>query len=118
MNTYKKTATLLHVGILLAALCALRLGAADIVERSAPESVRHDIAERLMSIEPDQAWEGGMFLTERQGGSDVGANTMRAVEDGEEWRLFGDCDGFENRLIGVIRPRLGAARPKVAVAPR
>jgi putative salt-induced outer membrane protein YdiY len=32
VNTYKKTATLLHVGILLAALCALRLGAADVVE--------------------------------------------------------------------------------------
>jgi len=32
----------------------------------------------------------GMFLTERQGGSDVGANSMRAVEDGDEWRLFGD----------------------------
>jgi len=29
-------------------------GAGDIVERYAPESVRHDIAERLMSIEPDQ----------------------------------------------------------------
>jgi putative acyl-CoA dehydrogenase len=44
----------------------------------------------------------GMAMTEKQGGSDVRANTTRAVPDGEGWRLRGHkffcsapmCDGF------------------------
>jgi len=64
--------------------------AADIVERYAPPTVRDRLHTRLTSLDPDVAWEGGMFLTERQGGSDVGANTARAVRDGDEWRIFGE----------------------------
>jgi len=44
----------------------------------------------------------GMFMTEKQGGSDVRANSTRAVRDGEGYRLTGHkffcsapmCDGF------------------------
>jgi putative acyl-CoA dehydrogenase len=44
----------------------------------------------------------GMAMTEKQGGSDVRANTTRAVRDGDGWRLTGHkwfcsapmCDGF------------------------
>lgn len=44
----------------------------------------------------------GMAMTEKQGGSDVRANTTRAVPDGVDWRLYGHkwfcsapmCDGF------------------------
>ena len=54
-------------------------GAADIVERYAPADVRDEFLRRLTSLDPDEAWEGGMFLTERQGGSDVGANTTRGA---------------------------------------
>jgi putative acyl-CoA dehydrogenase len=44
----------------------------------------------------------GMAMTEKQGGSDVRANTTRAVRDGQDWRLTGHkwfcsapmCDGF------------------------
>ncbi len=31
----------------------------------------------------------GMFMTEKQGGSDVRANTTRAIRDGDGWRLVG-----------------------------
>jgi acyl-CoA dehydrogenase len=75
-----------------AAYCGLGMtsGAVDIVERYAPPGARGELLERLTSLDPDHAWEAGMFLTERQGGSDVGANTTRAVQDGDEWRLFGE----------------------------
>ncbi|GAB4269170.1 MAG: acyl-CoA dehydrogenase family protein [Pararhodobacter sp.] len=44
----------------------------------------------------------GMAMTEKQGGSDVRANSTRAIRDGEGWRLYGHkwfcsapmCDGF------------------------
>jgi alkylation response protein AidB-like acyl-CoA dehydrogenase len=96
-----------------AAYCALGMtsGAADIVERYAPASVREEILGRLTSLDPEESWEGGMFLTERQGGSDVGANTTRAVEDGEEWRLFGDkhfCSNVDADVFIVLARPAGA----------
>ncbi|MGO9196991.1 MAG: acyl-CoA dehydrogenase family protein [Acidimicrobiales bacterium] len=93
-----------------AAYCALGMtsGAADIVERYAPPEVRDEILRRLTSLDPADAWEGGMFLTERQGGSDVGANTTRAMQDGSEWRLFGEkhfCSNVDaNVFIVLARP--------------
>jgi alkylation response protein AidB-like acyl-CoA dehydrogenase/uncharacterized protein YbaA (DUF1428 family) len=86
-------------------------GAADIIERHAPAAVGGDMVRRLRSLDPADAWEGGMFLTERQGGSDVGANTMRAVEDGEEWRLFGDkhfCSNVDADVFIVLARPDGA----------
>jgi alkylation response protein AidB-like acyl-CoA dehydrogenase len=96
-----------------AAYCALGMtsGAADIVERYAPLSVRGDILGRLTSVDPDESWEGGMFLTERQGGSDVGANTTRATQDGDEWRLFGDkhfCSNVDADVFIVLARPDGA----------
>jgi len=86
-------------------------GAADIVERHAPPAVADEVVARLRSLDPDRAWEGGMFLTERQGGSDVGANTTRAVQDGDEWRLFGDkhfCSNVDADVFVVLARPEGA----------
>ncbi|HUY23011.1 MAG TPA: acyl-CoA dehydrogenase family protein [Acidimicrobiales bacterium] len=86
-------------------------GAADIVERYAPAAARDDLLRRLRSVDPDEAWEGGMFLTERQGGSDVGANTTRAVQDGEEWLLFGEkhfCSNVDAEVFIVLARPEGA----------
>ena len=86
-------------------------GAADIVDRYAPEPARADLLRRLRSLDPADAWEGGMFLTERQGGSDVGANTTRAVQDGDEWRLFGDkhfCSNVDAEVFIVLARPEGA----------
>lgn len=86
--------------------------AADIVERYAPPGVRDGLLTRLTSLDPDVAWEGGMFLTERQGGSDVGANTTRAVRDGDEWRIFGDkhfCSNVDAEVFIVLARPEGAA---------
>src|SRR3954452_24812119 len=96
-----------------ALICALGMttAAADIVERYAPDSVRNDIVGRLTSADPDVAWEGGMFLTERQGGSDVGANTTTAVQDGDEWRLYGEkffCSNIDADVFIVLARPEGA----------
>jgi len=86
-------------------------GAADIVERYAPGTIRDDMLGRLTSLDPEEAWEGGMFLTERQGGSDVGANTTRAVPDGDEWRLHGEkhfCSNVDAEVFIVLARPEGA----------
>jgi alkylation response protein AidB-like acyl-CoA dehydrogenase len=98
-----------------AVYCGLGMtsGAADIVERYAPPDRRDVLLDRLTSLDPAVAWEGGMFLTERQGGSDVGANTTCAVKDGEEWRLTGDkhfCSNVDADVFIVL------ARPEGAPA--
>jgi alkylation response protein AidB-like acyl-CoA dehydrogenase len=96
-----------------AAYCGLGMtsGAADVVERHAPDAVRDDFVRRLTSNDPDDAWEGGMFLTERQGGSDVGANTTRAVQDGDEWLLYGEKHFCSNADADVF---IVLARPEGA----
>jgi alkylation response protein AidB-like acyl-CoA dehydrogenase len=96
-----------------ALVCAMGMtnGAADIVARYAPESVRADVLGRLTSTDPDASWEGGMFLTERQGGSDVGANTTKAVQDGDEWRLYGEkffCSNIDAEVFIVLARPDGA----------
>ena len=86
-------------------------GAADIVERYAPPDVRDDFLRRLTSLDPNEAWEGGMFMTERQGGSDVGANTTRAIPDGKEWRIFGEkhfCSNVDAEVFIVLARPEGA----------
>ncbi len=90
-----------------AALCALGMtsAAADLVERYGPDGIRDDIVARLRTNDPGSAWEGGMFLTERQGGSDVGANTTQAIPDGDEWRLYGDkhfCSNVDADVFIVL----------------
>ncbi len=96
-----------------AVYCGLGMtgGAADIVERHAPPGVRDELVGRLTSLDPDDAWEGGMFLTERQGGSDVGANTTTAVQDGEEWVLHGEkhfCSNVDADVFIVLARPAGA----------
>lgn len=96
-----------------AVYCGLGMtaGAADIVERYAPAAVRDDFLRRLTSLDPEEAWEGGMFLTERQGGSDVGANTTRAIRDGDEWRLHGEkhfCSNVDAEVFIVLARPDGA----------
>jgi alkylation response protein AidB-like acyl-CoA dehydrogenase len=86
-------------------------GAADIVERYAPLDVRDELLGKLTSLDPATSWEGGMFLTERQGGSDVGANTTVAVQDGDEWLLSGDkhfCSNVDADVFIVLARPDGA----------
>ncbi len=96
-----------------ALMCALGMtsGAADIADRYAPIEVKDELVSRLKSSDPDYSFEGGMFLTERQGGSDVGANTLKAVQDGNEWRLFGDkhfCSNVDADIFVVLARPEGA----------
>jgi acyl-CoA dehydrogenase len=44
----------------------------------------------LLETDYDEAHRGAQFLTERHGGSDVGANRVEAVPDGDVWRLHGE----------------------------
>lgn len=87
-------------------------GAARVLVNAGDSPRWKDYVARLTSRESDR-WSGAMFLTERQGGSDVGANTCTAVPDGDAWRLDGEkwfCSNAGADLALVL------ARPAGAVA--
>ncbi len=66
-------------------------GVGRVLEQSAPnhpmtaETIRH-----ISSTDLGELWQGAMFLTEKQGGSDVGTNTTTARREGDRWYLSGD----------------------------
>ncbi|NCG21449.1 MAG: acyl-CoA dehydrogenase [Rhodobacterales bacterium] len=45
---------------------------------------------KLLDADYDTHFHGAQFLTEVQGGSDVGANALQAVPEGDHWRLTGE----------------------------
>jgi acyl-CoA dehydrogenase len=55
------------------------------------EELRQRYLPRLTSTDPEALWQGVQWMTERTGGSDVGASTTvaRRGPDGQ-WRLWGD----------------------------
>ncbi|WP_126663918.1 acyl-CoA dehydrogenase family protein [Haloterrigena salifodinae] len=70
---------------------AMTAGAALVLEKFDDGSLT-DYYDALTSREYDDLIEGAMFLTEKQGGSDVGANETRAEYDEQAgyWRLHGE----------------------------
>jgi acyl-CoA dehydrogenase len=65
----------------------------------------------LLEQDYDRAQRGAQFLTERHGGSDVGANRVEAVPDGDAWRLSGEkwfCSVADaDQFVVTARPRGG-----------
>jgi acyl-CoA dehydrogenase len=69
---------------------AMTDAAAHLVEHRASPELRDRYLPRLTSTD-ERTWaQGAMFLTEREGGSDVGANTTVARRDGDAWRITGE----------------------------
>lgn len=68
----------------------LTLATAFLLERYGDKQLKERFLSNVLSTGEVPLYEGATFLTERQGGSDVGANVVRAVKDGEHYRLFGE----------------------------
>ena len=69
--------------------------------------------EQLTAQDMDELFQGAMFMTEQEAGSDVGAigTTARLGEDGE-WRLYGDkwfCSNPDAELAMVLARPEGAS---------
>ncbi|HEV2891216.1 MAG TPA: acyl-CoA dehydrogenase family protein [Frankiaceae bacterium] len=72
-------------------------------------ALRDRLLPRLLSRDPGEAWTSGQWMTESQGGSDVGRATTaaRADEDGT-WRLYGEkwfCSSTNSEFaVALARP--------------
>lgn len=66
-------------------------GAAYLIEKYGSDEERDRLLPRLGSRDSDDLYSGAMFLTEKSGGSDVGANLCEAKQlEGRQYRLNGE----------------------------
>lgn len=68
----------------------LTMATSFLLEHYANSEVRERFLPHVAATGDIELYEGATFLTERQGGSDVGANVVKAVADGEHFRLYGE----------------------------
>lgn len=80
-------------------------GVARVLTRHGTHEQVMRVVPHLTSSDPRTLWTGGMFLTERAGGSDVGANETIAMKDGSgTWRLTGQkwfCSNVDAQAVLV-----------------
>jgi alkylation response protein AidB-like acyl-CoA dehydrogenase len=68
----------------------LTMATAFLLEHYANDELKAQFLPHVCATGDVELFEGATFLTERQGGSDVGANVVKAVVDGDHFRLFGE----------------------------
>lgn len=68
----------------------LTMATAYLLDHYAEGEVREKFLPHVLATGNRELYEGATFLTERQGGSDVGANIVKAVKEDGEYRLYGE----------------------------
>jgi alkylation response protein AidB-like acyl-CoA dehydrogenase len=87
-------------------------GVARVLKKHGTHEQVMRVVPHLTSRDPRTLWTGGMFLTERAGGSDVGANETVARKDTDgTWRLYGHkwfCSNVDAQAVLVTARPEGA----------
>ncbi len=87
-------------------------GVARVLTRHGTHEQVMSVVPHLTSSDPRTLWTGGMFLTERAGGSDVGANeTIARKQSDGSWRLTGHkwfCSNVDAQAVLVTARPEGA----------
>lgn len=87
-------------------------GAARLLSRFGDEALKEKYLDGLTQTDMTKLTQGGQFMTEKEGGSDVGKLTTVAVQNGDQWRLFGEkwfCSNADAEVVMLL------ARPEGAV---
>lgn len=91
---------------------AMTAGAALVLEQF-DDGTHDDYLEALVARDADDHLQAAMFLTERQGGSDVGAiETVAEPVEGDTYRLTGEkwfCSNIDAGVVLTLARRPGAA---------
>jgi alkylation response protein AidB-like acyl-CoA dehydrogenase len=90
---------------------AMTDAAARVLAEFGPDDLRKQWFGHLVSRDPAQAWTAGQWMTEQQGGSDVGANEVSARLEGGLWKLYGRkffCSNVGGEMVlALARPEGG-----------
>lgn len=68
----------------------LTMATAYLLDHYADEALKEKLLPHVCATGDVELYEGATFLTERQGGSDVGANVVQALETEDGYRLYGE----------------------------
>ncbi|MBU9673647.1 acyl-CoA dehydrogenase family protein [Planococcus sp. CP5-4] len=68
----------------------LTMATAYLLDHYADAAVKEKFLPHVCATGDMELFEGATFLTERQGGSDVGANVVQALETDDGYRLYGE----------------------------
>ena len=89
---------------------AMTDGAAALLSAPDVDPSLSPIRERLVSWDPEQAWTSGQWMTETEGGSDVGrGSTSASLGSDDAWRLSGEkwfCSATTAEIsVALARPQ-------------
>jgi alkylation response protein AidB-like acyl-CoA dehydrogenase len=88
-------------------------GAAMLLARFGDAALKAKYLDGLTQTDMARLTQGAQFMTEKEGGSDVGTLTTTAVREGDAWRLHGEkwfCSNADAAIAMLL------ARPEGAVA--
>ena len=86
-------------------------GAAKLLSNFGDEALKAKYLDGLTQTDMARLTQGGQFMTEKEGGSDVGKLTTTAVPEGDHWRLTGEkwfCSNADAKVVMLLARPQGA----------
>src|ERR1700747_3431709 len=86
-------------------------GCAKLLANFGSEELKAKYLDGLTQTDISKLTEGGQFMTEKEGGSDVGTLTTSAVQEGDHWRLSGEkwfCSNADAEVVMLLARPEGA----------
>src|ERR1700704_501370 len=86
-------------------------GCAKLLNNFGSEALKAKYLDGLTQTDMSKLTQGGQFMTEKEGGSDVGTLTTAAVQEGDHWRLHGEkwfCSNADAKVVMLLARPEGA----------
>jgi hypothetical protein len=86
-------------------------GCAKLLNNFGSEALKARYLDGLTETDMSKLTQGGQFMTEKEGGSDVGTLTTTAVPEGDHWRLYGEkwfCSNADAEIVMLLARPEGA----------
>ncbi len=86
-------------------------GCAKLLANFGNEELKARYLDGLTQTDMAKLTQGGQFMTEKEGGSDVGTLTTTAVAEGDHWRLHGEkwfCSNADAKVVMLLARPDGA----------
>ena len=86
-------------------------GCAKLLASFGSEDLKTKYLDGLTQTDMSKLTQGGQFMTEKEGGSDVGTLATTAVQEGDHWRLFGEkwfCSNADAEVVMLLARPQGA----------
>jgi acyl-CoA dehydrogenase len=86
-------------------------GCAKLLNNFGSDALKAKYLDGLTQTDMSRLTQGGQFMTEKEGGSDVGTLTTTAVQEGDHWRLSGEkwfCSNADAEVVMLLARPEGA----------